>query len=300
MCFSCRKIEKIEMAGNIKPKLVVNCLLNPGEGIVVHVTKSLSALDNARMKPVANARVILFKNNVLLDTLKYDAGNGVYFTMKEAAESGANYKVEVKASGMETVTATTFAPQPVNIANATLEVAGRRVDSSFYNGAWQYYGYFDAGKIRITFQDKPDEENHYMVQISEKWSARLGGQGYRYGSIYWVGDRLGLETVTDYRDGSTYFFFNDQLDNGKEITLELKTNYEFNQFRAGVDSMISCDVTMYSMSPDFSRHLYALKLWEQNDGNPFQEPVQVYTNIQGGYGIFGAKTESQKTIPFPY
>jgi hypothetical protein len=41
-----------------------------------------------------------------------------------------------------------------------------------------------------------------------------------------------------------------------------------------------------SCSSQYYRYVNSLELYNESDGNPFAEPVQLYNNISNGYGIF--------------
>jgi len=49
------------------------------------------------------------------------------------------------------------------------------------------------------------------------------------------------------------------------------------------------------VTEDFYRYQQSIRLQQENDGNPFAQPVQVFSNVQGGYGLFAGAAASQWT-----
>lgn len=294
--FSCQKIEKIEKAGDITPKIILNCASAEGDNFIFYVHRSLSVLDNASIKPIKTAVVKLFADGVLLETVKYDALEEAYVS-NFTAQLDVVYSVEVSAKGYATVTAKTKLPKDVVISSVGLEIKGKR----WSGWSSDTFGNFENGKLKLSFKDEPGVRNYYMVEISDEWTNSSGMN--QYYSTSWETSRPDVESLTSYnQNNSSYaqqFFFADDFDNGKELVIDFNSSNPYNTFRNYKDSILGYHVKIVHLTEDYSKHIYTMGLTNQNQDNPFQEPVQIFSNVSGGYGIFGAFSGDEKFIKFP-
>ena len=87
-------------------------------------------------------------------------------------------------------------------------------------------------------------------------------------------------------------FFTDANINGRGHEVALSTELYYN------DRELYLEITSYSRD----RYLYEITADQYTD-DPFEsliaEPVQVHTNIDGGIGIFAARTRTLVPIPLP-
>jgi len=57
--------------------------------------------------------------------------------------------------------------------------------------------------------------------------------------------------------------------------------------------------TLSSVSEDYYKYNVTLAKYEQTQGDPFAQPVQVYSNIENGFGIFGGYSSFSDTLIIP-
>lgn len=288
----CQKIEKIENAGAISPRLIVNCVAEEGESFIFTINKSLSALDNAPMRTFKNAKIVLYAPGGISETITYDPTYEVYFSKTMFAEYGKTYSIKVSAPGLETVFSEMVMPNPVQITKSELKLIGLTSNQS--GGSTYYSKYFDNGILKISLDDEPGKSNYYMLQLTSKWE---GKTIYRGSNHYWVSNYPDIESVYSSNGSGQSFFFDDGLFDGKEIQLELKTAYKYNFYGSNTDSLVGYDITLYKLTEDLSRHWITVLKSRENEENPFQDPVQIYSNIKGGYGVFAGKSQLEKFVP---
>jgi hypothetical protein len=82
------------------------------------------------------------------------------------------------------------------------------------------------------------------------------------------------------------FFIEDRLVNGKPVVLG--TRYRFNQG----DTITA---TLYHTEPAFFRFSQSVRDAREANGNPFGQPSAVYSNVQGGIGIFTVLSGTRAT-----
>ncbi len=294
----CQKIEKIENAGNITPKIVANCILTDSNNFFITVTKSLSALDNAPIKPIKTAKVEVFDSKGNSEILVYNPAVLAYEGTVMRAIEGEKYKVVISAKGFETVTMETNMPKEVKIKTTKFKIQG--LNRIYYNTGVkdEYYIYYKSGKLTVTFDDDPNEENYYILSLEEYWEGSAGST--RWGNSRWECKFPGVETTSDPFTGGGYqYYFKDGVFNGKTIQLDFTTPEGDNNYAGGsTDSVIGYFVKLNHVSADLSKHWLTVDKAKMAGSNPFEEPVQIYSNVKNGYGILGGKTQSTAYVSF--
>jgi len=296
----CQKIEKIENAGTITPKIVANCILTDSSYFFINVTKSLSALDNAPIKPIKTAKVEVFDSKGNSEVLAYNPAVLAYEGTKMRAVQGETYKVVISAKGFETVTMETAMPKEVKITNTKFKIQGLTRQYVNFGAGDDYYIYFQSGKLSVTFQDDPNEENYYILTLEEYWE---GSGGQRLGGVMWDCKFPGVESAYDPYTGTEYkYYFKDGVFNGKSIQLDFTTPESngggYNYAGNSQDSVVGYFVKLNHVSPDLSKHWLTVDKAKLAGSNPFEEPVQIYSNVKNGDGILGGKTQSSAYVSF--
>ncbi|MCB9189590.1 MAG: DUF4249 domain-containing protein [Flavobacteriales bacterium] len=268
---SCEKY--IDFDAEIKqPKLVVNGIINPDSTFDIHISRSLSVIDNADLSIVENATVkILDENGAVFETLVYEY-NGHYKGVL-SPNIDEDYSIEVSAPDFTMVTATTSIPNLVDLSNAdTL-------------GVEDVNGYKEL-QLTITFEDLANESNYYMLEV---FAADIVS-----GQIYLNPMDIRSDDITlglDENGYSAQVFFSDELFDGQEKTLVI-----YVEDTRDWDDYI--EIRMTSITQDLERYARTLDAYDNNYGNPFAQPVQVFSNIEGGFGIFAGYQVSRKKISF--
>ena len=86
--------------------------------------------------------------------------------------------------------------------------------------------------------------------------------------------------------------FTDLLFNGQNKTLEikippLKKDYVFNENgKLNSEKTLSLTLYLHNISKSYYYYRTSLELYVDASRNPFAQPVQVFSNINNGFGIF--------------
>src|SRR5688572_4821978 len=99
-----------------EPRLVLHGYVITGEKFHVAINQTVQAnsVMNGFESFVTNAWVLLFENNIFVDSLRYDAQQQRYLSQNVVAEAGKTYKVVAGADGFTTIEASARATFPVN------------------------------------------------------------------------------------------------------------------------------------------------------------------------------------------
>jgi len=57
-------------------------------------------------------------------------------------------------------------------------------------------------------------------------------------------------------------------------------------------------VELQAISPELYRYLKSVELYRVTENDAFSEPVQIYSNVENGWGIFGSLSSSRVFIPY--
>ncbi|MBL7813223.1 MAG: DUF4249 domain-containing protein [Bacteroidetes bacterium] len=302
MVFSCQKVEKIEKVGTITPKLVVNSVAEDGDVFEFVVSKSLSSLDNAPIKNLKNAKIKLYREGLFVEDILWDNIDQTYYS-KAKAEYGKAYKIEVSAPGFKDVSAACTVPRPAPILAKTLKVKGKNTVVYNWGSGSRIYGSYTNAELTFNFQDEGGVKNGYLFTVEEVWDGPSSGSG-RY-TPRWNYNMPGLEYVYDYQSsmsGGGFYFLDDALYDGKNVQVKLSREsdeYSSYNYRYDDDSVVAFQINLYTLSTDLFHHDYSVRLYNSTQDDFFQEPVQIYSNILNGYGVFGARSFSTADIPFP-
>jgi hypothetical protein len=255
---SCEK--PIDFNQDVKtPKLVVNSFFSPDSTWRVYMSHSLTIIDTERLKPVNNATINLFENDEFIGNLEL-IENGKYVSDEKPKENKI-YRIEVETPGYKSVSSESEVP------NETIEILA--IDTSRMDR-------FDEEllKFSIKVKDNGNDLHYYGITL--------------YGLMegYW---------------SPVYFYSTDPILNvsGGGVESAAFTNELFTNATATIE--LSAGVIMYDGSGFLFEELifvfetysedaylynrsYDLYLNALNDF--FAEPVQVYNNVENGFGIF--------------
>ncbi|NOZ45269.1 MAG: DUF4249 domain-containing protein [Chlorobi bacterium] len=283
----CEKVLDIDIPDNDR-KIVVNGLLNTDSLITVNISKSLNILDSKNIKFLDDAEVKLYRNNVFIEYLT-NAGNGNFKSSITKPVNGEKYKIEVSEGNIQTAFSETVIPSSL-IGEITIDTTTNYVSEN------QFYSH-ESLECTVSFDDPPNEDNYYWFYLTGLYENFIWDSENFNDSVVYSRTNLYFESNDPIIDswissGKNGFVFSDELFKGK--TIKFIINLDKGMFY-GVDTnilhfnvnIITKDFYLYAITHD--KHLDAMN-------NPFTEPVQVYTNIENGYGIFASYTTKRDSI----
>jgi hypothetical protein len=293
---ACEKVIEVDVPRK-DSKLVVSSWLNKDKVIEVKVTKSFHILEspnNGSQGPdvfiVKNATPVIYENNISIDTLVYDAQSRSYKSLKNSKiRDGYTYSIKVSAAGFAEVTAQTIVPVQSVIAGLT-HVKHARTNSEGEE--------MDDVIIKL---DDPAGKNYYLVRI---FPASYGPTNPEYPINCVSTTDKDLEVVgedgdpieNDCLDGN-YLLMKDVNFEGRQKQLRISaSSFQF-ETRVNPGQQVARPyVKVFQITEDYFRYLKSYSAYQNSDDNPFAEPVNVYTNIVNGYGIFSAHTVAVDTL----
>ncbi|MDR1631846.1 MAG: DUF4249 domain-containing protein [Dysgonamonadaceae bacterium] len=306
--FACEK--EIEFKGDeVKTKLVLNGILMPDSVVKIQLTESRFFLDSNRLfNQIDDADVRLWKDGVLKETLQ-NTGEG-YYVGTYVPREGDNLRITASHTGFDPVECETqiVSPTPIISADTTNTDIEKYCYYQYDEDDWTII--IDSvkfvifkGDITITFKDPADIAGYYIILLDLRTRYESGNvyvQPLRYTSddlVFKTDNELPFDDDDDFNSQYSYQF-SDELFDGKEYKIKIKADSYSGYYWPDEDSKITnreLQVTLQSLSPSY--YMYIKTREANSDSYFFTEPVQIYTNITGGIGIFGNYSNSTFRIP---
>lgn len=251
-------------APKIDPKIVVTSFISPEEELIqVTVSKTRAIYDQQGSSGiddllVRDAHVMIYSNTDSVQLI-FNSQTLKYQISQTSfpITPGATYHLKVSAPGGYLAEATCTVPLQMA---PILEVTS--IDSTNEFGS-------SAFVINLRFKDIEGEENFYRVSMGTAY-------GYEWGDLLPTSFAKGEGMVSDKNKDGSYFTYS---------TYEIYATPGYS-----VTQYFAIDMT------DYHYYQYHKTIDQNDDDNPFAEPSPIYSNIEGGLGIFAAYREWKFSI----
>lgn len=255
-----------------EPKLSLNCILNPDSVVSAKLTLSHNLDNSGSFETVDTGVLTLYEENEIFGILEAK-GNGRYILNKKPAE-GKTYKIVAEAGNYTTISATTAIPDyPV------IEY------SKEFTGHTSYDSTRAVFNMNIQIKDKPGKDNYWIYQNWVVSGVKYGGVSREINAPFV--DEFNKTIDTEAKYGFTLFLgvrLSDEGYDGQSMDFVIPdfveaTKYTFTEA-----------VHILNADEHYDKYLKTsiLNRIKETSDLPFFEPVQMYSNIQNGYGIFGS------------
>ena len=297
--FSCEKDLEISVPTS-PPQLVVNSVFSQDSLWRIEVSTSASPGQNLSIRSLKHPEIQLTEDGNLIKDLVVDSSFAspgffgdrvtdvsIYFqrTMTSRPQPGHSYSIEVSYPGFRTVSAVASVPMPVLINRKTnlqsqslIVVEGKQMR-----------------RFQFSILDSPDSR-YYGIEVFKTENDGTNPQRIQFYSA----DQVFAENIQfdedarvtqdgRFYDPSRAVFFSDETFSGKERNFSIYLD-------ADLDPSTPIYVRALTLSDELYHFVVAYQRQQQNSGNPFAEPTQVYTNILNGYGIFAGYSVSETAL----
>lgn len=292
LLISCEKPVEFSIP-NPDPKLVILSNFTHNQPLEVTVTRSepLLASDTSYVA-ISNAEVKVYEGEELLETLEFiprPSPEGLFFRAKHfRPEIGTVYTLKVKAPGLPMVTAQNSIPEPVSITQ--YEINNVEASTTFQGGAINYEYTLD-----LAFKDPIALGNYYHLLLKQNKFAAAIGDGtpsatYSEEPILVEVLNASNELVSYHRGG---YLISDMNRNGKTFRYRLRLATSTKDINEELGQL---HVELRTASSDYHLFHTSISNQRQSSGEPVDQPVIIYNNIQEGYGIFAGYSNVQDSI----
>lgn len=265
-------------------KIVINGLQRTNNRWTVDLSRSLYVLDNAYkygFPPLPGADVTVFDEDGSFIKLTPDTLG--YYIHDSYPREGHKYRIVVKAHGLPDVESEMVVPRAIKMKDVKWDSSG--VDQSNQ--------YFSNVKVDITFDDPANEKNYYAIRLAQHFTVtyqRPIDPAPRTDSItqYYdaVIDDPAISTEEDRKRR-----FSDATFNGTTYTAPIDISF----YSSPGYKVYRIDLELITISDEYYKYEESRSLYNEVDGDPFAQPVQIYTNISNGFGVFAGTSTDIRT-----
>ena len=269
-------------AQDIAPRIVVNSLFTNDSVWAANISRSVGVLDTTSYTNIDNASVVIYDGNANLVTTLTHQSDGLYTSLSGASPlANESYTIEVIAPGYTTVNATNAIPSAVPIYEIDTVSSTNNNDQTIL-------------ETTINFQDPPETDNYYMVEVLVKgtWIDEWEEDTIEFREPLEIScNDLNIETINSFNSGgfeNTYFYImlKDQNFNGEDYSL----TFSVINYAELKDMELFGEIRLVNTSEAYFNYLKSFNMYQNTINNPFATPVQVYSNVNNGMGIFAGGT----------
>ena len=257
----------------IQEKLCLNCILNPDSTVKASLSLSQSISEEQTFTKINNARVELVTNGQTV-TLR-NSGDGLYSLGSKPA-AGAVYEIRANVQGYPLLKATTkVSLKPDASVILTNPVVNENIEIYSYTA-------------NVTINDLLGINRYWFYDVYYLLIPQVKSVTFRTGYANIDSPLMDdFNKVTDATEPLGYRY---------EYYLRIKdTNNDGQQLAFNIgfwDTWKNEDYDMYhimDVDEHYDKYLKSVIKQKMNENNVlFSEPVQIYTNIENGLGIFGS------------
>lgn len=270
---ACQEDIPINIDGQ-QPQLVVFSLNDVEESFEVRVARTRVLNDSLSPLTVDEPNVRLFYSNGVEIPMYNDFG--VWSSREVLPEAGKSYRLTVSHPYFNSVSAFASFPNPP-----------RKVESFIIPNVQTDSMGFDYDELNVWVEDNPNEDNFYQIQLYYFNNARNE-------FVPFAPDNISDDNVGVIRTPEGAFVFNDEMRNGQTIKLA----FTFNALTATREPRYIVELS--NLSNDMYRFLRTQSLYNRYNVTveyfSLYNPIQVFSNIENGVGIFAGKTVLRDTI----
>ena len=260
-----------------EPKVVVHSFISPADTatmVLLTWSKPISKPGTAGIQFIEDASVQINDRNGNMAQLLYDPERKLYSVSANEFQTLADqeYHLRVDVPGHPLIRASAYVP----IANQSLTF--HRLDTLPSAG-------LERVVVEYSFTDKPGERENFYAP-----------KAYRQVAVYdWENDTTKLHQIMMFTTYGDNYISN----NGKEgDTFQLRAEtYIYNDpFGPDSDQDVQNPITILLLTTDAHYYKYHRGLENYYPDDFFSEPVHIYSNIDGGLGVFAGYNQSMLVI----
>ena len=279
-------------------KLVVTGFISPQDTVIqVQVTQSspiygATQSSSQSIQPNIIDATVVLSDGVTSVQLHYEptkndpsfpskqTGNYVISAANLAVLPGKSYFLTVRTPDGREVKAACTVPLQVNDAITTLLDSSDVANNPNYPNPYPRKEY----TLTVDWQDTPGEGDYYRIFAEiPLYQSQVPGTGTK-STIY---APINFEQAEE-------FFKDEGNDGGKFIVKSTR----FSQSHVPGTTKAERKVNVYLLTTDKNYYQYHRNLSNNSEDNPFAEPTLVFSNIEGGLGVFAAYQRTTREIRY--
>jgi Domain of unknown function (DUF4249) len=254
-------------------RLVLSCYISPQDTVIAaKLTETKTVISTGGTRADITNATMKISDGTKTVPLIYD-NNLLYYRALPSQmkiEVGKSYSITVSTPDGRSVSSKCTVPPPITIKEIKVD-SGTAVALRGLNAreVKEYY-------LKLIWQDLPGSVDYYR------------GFGFVQGTFK---DRN--NTVSQRTDGVDFTGLDDKNSDGQLLTLNVIYQPSRNSTSATIQKLT---VGLFHADINYFNYHESLRKQRGNNNNPFVEPVLLYTNVDGGFGCFGAYNATWKDL----
>ena len=286
-------------------QVVLNGILNPDSTIRITLTETIPLDETQNFPTVNNAAVVLYEDERIVDTLVFQQDE---YSSDYYPQVGKQYTVEAQVPGYEVVRASDRVPSP-----PVFEVCYQRDTADRYTPA--------SAIINVSIDNPGQKAHSYWLDITSiKYDGRVceaiedslvcdnGSPVFFRPKTEWYRSFSTLpDPFNSYIDNiaggvrayNEYIRLNSEATTSETITLDIAspTPYNYLVSYPALHDSLSYSLNVINASEVYDRYLKSSLIYylafeygnpDDQRPDPFAEPIEIYSNVENGTGIFAA------------
>lgn len=273
------------------PKMVVNAMINcKSDNNLIKISESVFIYSDNKPKVIENPNLQLKINNIPVEIkFNHTKNANSYYSFNSRLLPGDKIEISGQTAEHGTIHGIDYVPLPPQIKSVNYE---------WFTGE-DSYSYL---RTLITISDLPNKKNYYRILIQEKTIPEYEGAPTE-DELEWINTEVFIDqevlfnkidgVAGDSKFDHTYRIFPNDLFQGKDYTLNVYIKKDSGNPWGTIERRL-VKVEIQSLTETLYLYLRSVEIVSNQDY--FQEPVKVYSNINGGYGILGIYNSDEKVI----
>lgn len=286
VAMACEKEVKLK-AEEQKPRIVANTIFNAATDTVwLSLSESRNLLYTKELPKISGAEAKFLKEDgseigSFIESMSGGTKGLYYLPITGGLNVGEKYSLSVNKTGFDAVKATTSIPSNMVINS---------IDSAASNSTVK------GKKFTINFKDNAAEKNYYIVSSREVSYTIEGVDTVTVMETSTISTKeivaAGNRDISGNTDGEE-LFFNDETFNGSDFSFAF-IHIEQDGIPADIEPKTYFEITVKNVSEAYYKYRLSYAKYQKTNGSPFAEPVQVYSNIEKGFGLFAGYSTYKK------
>ena len=294
-------------------QVVLNGILDPDSTIRVTLTETIP-LDEAPNFPViTDASVVLYEDDRIVDTLMFQKNK---YILDYYPQAGKEYRIEAQVPTYGVVRASDLIPSPpiFNVCyqqdtNDQYMFADAIINISIYNPEQEAHSYWvDITSIEYDYRVCEEIEDSLVCDNGSPVFFRPKTEGYEsYSTLPDPFNSYINNIAGGVRAYDEYIRINSEAATSKIIELDIAspTGYNYLATYRSLHDSLSYSLNVINASEAYDRYLkssityyLAFDYGNPDDQRPnsFAEPIEIYSNVENGTGIFAAYNSTSLEI----
>lgn len=279
LLISCEEI--IEYNGPHKdPVLMLQSIQSKDSTIKVNLSQTAFFTDDTKNYFINNAQVEMSLNGAPFETLIKSYSKG-YYVSNTRIHANDVLKIKASVPNFETITAEDKMPIDADFSAKLISAAKDNSEARF----------------ELKIQD-PKGDNYYLISADFVYISQLEyitdtihmKHFHSSDPIMQGANQFSDETIPYFTDeafeGESHAFTIISGDDGDDGISYVGSDYKLKYI------IVECS----QLSEAAFKYLKSYKQADRYNGNPLAEPIQIYSNVDNGFGVLGMRNKTLKTI----